>query len=128
MSTSGSGSNVSVTPGSTPSHASCRVYSCVVTPTSSTSDSLVQYVSPPPAKNTGIARVTGSRVHKNDEGYAILQEKRKKAKRKRKIRRENEKGKIKGSKRVSFLRKGQKRKQRKLFCNLQGRDASDRIH
>ena len=45
----------------------------------STSDSiskyLVQYVSPPPAKKPGIARVTGSRVLISDEGYAILQEK-----------------------------------------------------
>ena len=187
MSTPGSGSNVGVTPGSTPSHASRRVYSRVLTPTSSASDSgvhvtstpestasviptstpkstasdgavdvisatsvsdlsestpkrsresisdsiskyLVQYVSPPPAKKTGIARVMGSRVLTSDEGYAILREKEEKEKRKAR-RRENKRGKIKGSKRASFLRKGQKRKQRKLLCNLQeGRDASDRIY
>ena len=138
MSTPGSGSDVSVTPGSTPSRASQRVYSCVLTQTSSASDSavhvtsipestasviptstlkfttsdgavdvistplsdisestpkqshesisdsiskyLVQYVSPPPAKKTGIARVTGFRVLTSDEGYAILREKEEKSK------------------------------------------------
>ena len=35
----------------------------------------MQYVSPPPAKKTDIARVMGSRVLTSDEGYAILREK-----------------------------------------------------
>ena len=135
----GSGSNVSVTPGSIPSRVSRKVYSCVLTLTSSASDSavnvtstpestasviptstpkftasdgavdvistpvsvisestpkrshestsdfiskyLVQYVSPSPAKKTGIARVTGSRVLTSDEGYAILREKEEKKQR-----------------------------------------------
>ena len=126
-----SGSNLGVTPGSTPSRVLRKVYSCESTPTSSACNStvhvaltpestdasiamstafdsdsavdftstpvsaifdstpkrshksipdaiskyLVQYVSPPPAKKTGIARVTGSRVLTSDEGYAILREK-----------------------------------------------------
>ena len=47
MSTPGFGSNVSVTPGSTPSRTSNRVYFCVLTPTSSASDGAVHVTSTP---------------------------------------------------------------------------------
>ena len=58
---------------------------------------LVQYIPTPPAKKSGSARVTGSRVLTSDEGYAILHEKEEKTrkekeeKEKRKQERENKK-------------------------------------
>ena len=100
-------STASVIPPSTPkSTASDVAVDVISTPVSdisestpkqsyeSTSDSiskyLVQYVSPPPATKTGIARVTGSRLLTSDKGYAILREKEKKQREKEDKKRKRE--------------------------------------
>ena len=77
----------------------------------------MQYVSPPTAKKTGIARVTRSRMLTSDEGYAILREKEEKCKEKKKKRGKRERE----DKRKQKSEFAKKRAKEKTLFNLQER-------